>query len=121
MKVLVAGLIGSGAGAIVLLTYLSLGQQQEAKQDIAVDKAAFEVERASFDKDFEEKWQAFDSKPLSQSVVNEHGERMKAAQEQLRTLRAQRDFSSQQNERTFEELRAAIESADTGTKKGNKP
>ena len=36
MKALTGALIGTGAGAIVLLAYLSLGQQAETKKEIQV-------------------------------------------------------------------------------------
>ncbi|MGL5001359.1 MAG: hypothetical protein ACRDAM_00285 [Casimicrobium sp.] len=121
MKMLVAGLIGSGAGAVVLLAYLSLSQQQETKKDIALDKAVIEVQRARFDKDFEEKWNAFDGKPLSKAASNEHRERIKNAHEQLEALRTQKNLSAQHNAKDLEELRAVIESGDVSAKQGKKP
>lgn len=112
MKTLMTTLIGMGAGAIVFLAFLALQQQQEVKQDLRIDKAKFELENATFDKTFEEKWQAFDGKPLSQRARERFDARIQAAERELAQETERLKAMETASDKTLAEMREALEALD---------
>jgi hypothetical protein len=112
MKGLTAALIGTGAGAVVLLAYLALGQQQETRKDIQVDKAAAEVSRAKFDKDFDQAWTSFDGKKPSKETQEAHDKRIADAQKGLDEARAALGSASERNAQDLADMKAAIDAMD---------
>ena len=112
MKALTGALIGTGAGAIVLLAYLSLGQQAETKKEIQVDKAKIELEQARFDKQFDEKWAEFDGKKPSKEAKEAHEERIREAGKDLAQARDALGVASAKNASDLAEMKAAIDAMD---------
>lgn len=112
MKALTGALIGTGAGAIVLLAYLSLGQQAETKKEIQVDKAKIELEQARFDKQFDEKWAEFDGKKPSKEAKEAHEERIREASKDLAQTRDALGVASAKNANDLAEMKAAIDAMD---------
>ncbi|MFA7105629.1 MAG: hypothetical protein WC165_10925 [Dysgonamonadaceae bacterium] len=112
MKALTTALIGTGAGAVVLLAYLSLGQQAETKKDVAADKARIEVERAKFDRQFDQAWAAFDGQTLSQKQQDAHDQRIQEAEQALAEARGALSAAGEASERDLAEIKAAIDSVD---------
>jgi hypothetical protein len=112
MKALTTALIGTGAGAIVLMAYLSLGQQEQTKKEIAVDKAQHELENARFDKDFDEKWGEFDGKKPSKQAIERHDQRIEKAEKEAEEAKKTVKGAAAQNAKDLADLKAAIEEAD---------
>jgi len=108
MKILVTGLLGTGAGGLVLLAYLSLQGQQEVKQEIHVDKARIEVESAKFDKAFDEKWAAMDGKKLSKSTQAGHEKRIDAAATNLEQEKKKLAGAEEDSKKDLAEIKAGI-------------
>ena len=112
MKGLTAALLGTGAFALVLLVYLSLGQQQETKKGIDVDKARIELERARFDKEFDDKWSAFDGKKPSKQQQEANAKRIDAAERELAEARSALGTAAEKNSQDLAEMKAAIDAMD---------
>ena len=112
MKALTTALIGTGAGALVLLVYLSLGQQQETKKDIQVDKAKFELEKSKFDKSFDEKWTEFDGKKPSKELQAAHDKNIQGAQKELDDARSALNATSAQSKKDLAAIKTAIDTVD---------
>ena len=112
MKALTGALIGTGAGAIVLLAYLSLGQQAETKKEIQVDKAKIELEQARFDKQFDEKWAEFDGKKLPKEKQDANEQRIQEAGKDLAQARDALGAAAAKNASDLAEMKAAIDAMD---------
>ena len=115
MKTLMTTLIGMGAGAVVLLAFLALQQQQEVKQDLRLDKAKFELEHATFDKTFEEKWRAFDGRQLPKSERARLDARMKAAETEVAHETERMKAMESASDKTLTEMRETLEALDRKT------
>jgi len=72
MKILISGLLGTGAMGLVFLTYLALQGQQETKQAASVQMAEVHLQRAQFDQSFDEAWAKFDGDSLSEEQIKHH-------------------------------------------------
>lgn len=112
MKGMTAALIGTGAGALVLMAYLSLAQQDQTKKEIAVDKAQNELERARFDKEFDEKWAEFGGKKPAKEAQAAHDQRIDEARKEVTEAKKTMSGAAAQNAKDLAELKEAIDAAD---------
>lgn len=112
MKALTTALIGTGALGLVFVAYLSLGQQAETKKEIQVDKAQISIEKAQFDKQFDEKWAEFDGKKLSKEQKEEHDKRIQEAQKDLKDARTAQGETAKKTDKDLADMKAAIDALD---------
>ncbi len=113
MKTLTTALVGTGAGAIVLLAYLALQQQQEVRQDVRLERARFERDSAAFDKTFEQKWRQFDGKSLTAHEQQAFDRRLQAAEAELVRETARLQAMETASDKTLSEMRDALDALDT--------
>lgn len=112
MKAIAGALIGTGALAVLFVTYLALSQQAETKKEIQVDKAKIELEQARFDKQFDEKWAEFGGKKPSKDVQEAHEQRIQEAGKDLTQARDALGAESAKNAGDLAEIKAAIDAMD---------
>ncbi len=112
MKAIAGALIGTGALAVLFVSYLALSQQAETKKEIQVDKAKIELEQARFDKQFDEKWAEFDGKKLPKEKQDANDQRIQEASKDLTQARDALGAESAKNARDLAEIKAAIDAMD---------